>query len=1474
VEPFARLQISADVDIGRIAEPTDPVSSPEPETLRIRGRVTNARTGGPLEGLLVSALTTAKAGCSIGSSRTRADGTFEILPEDSVETREYLAVARTLPEPRVYLLVENTKGDNLAATPPFALDRADVQRDIAVQLPPADVTSREWQTLAHVLETTRAARLNDAIALLRSGGAGLDAIPMLARETMLEKVERAFLDPTGLLQRAVGFTPTLHQMHDEEFAAGYAKRLQSSLGDPPTATAYADLISRATSFHSIDAVDWVMQPDALRESDLRTAVNRYSEYYKYGKSFDFIAGWKGNLIRYRDYLLDIWISLAQRIEYVQGRVLTAAEALEQISNRFHQDFRTVDDTLTAANPIAAAILARVLAAPANQAGFDLPPASIPPPGAGTPRGYLDQLIALTGWSARELGLRYRLDFARPDSAKSSPVQENIAALQGFFRDSFQCGPEPFHVPPDRHDQPIIPDILQGNAPFFLYYDEWLRQQAPFYAENHLDVRRMLESGVSHVPSRNLLNELAAGRVPGQGANVPLWRMCHKVVAIWDKLQEGHGHYYNGEFALARRDYAVAAEIARSAMQENVLPNAVPTGLVNQRKNLPLKSMKDVPAFHNPPGMQAGGFSYPLSPDWARERMGLRLAYYALITIPVCLGDAELALGDYEQAVFHYGQSTRFLVAVARESDSGGYRPHYLGKFGMYYKGDKPYSVALVKGSRDAAGFHPYGPAGPPYPVEQSEERYNEYYDTSTYNPVEMFAAQWARRLPHAAEAKLLRLKQAAAMLEWADALFRVNESTSKARARELYKGVLWLHRHSPQTCPNWPENFSVGMLPIYLHHAENPALLSQLDRAKLAIYQIDNGLNYYGESDNVVPILRYRPLKDTADRMAVMARGAQQDFINYTQQVEAAIVARLQLANFLQKAQLQTSIADEATAIAHHDVKVAKDQVAAVQAAIQAKKDEIAEADSLFGQVGEAFKSIKGMIGDLDEDTKSAVSAAVKSEVTGEALVGKGMLGLGAPASIMAGFGIFVAVGTITLNNMAKAANQRLADLRTLTDKALPAAEAVVAAREHGVNITRLQRQIAQADADLARTLLAFEQDRTLNLHFWNELARVARRLLRRYLEMGARVSWLAERALSYEQDRPLRIVRMDYYPARLQGVTGADLMMADLAELEATRVEGIKRAVPVRRTLSLARDFPLQYGQLKQTGRCAFRTEESLFRAAHPGTGSYRIRAVSATVQQVNLTVPLRGSLINFGVSISKPGQPDEHVLVRPADSLPISEFRIEQHMALYGLPGETLLSFEGTFAESFWELSFPPEANPAGLDGLADVLLTFDLFAEFAPERYGADLAAAPAKTRKWILVSAARFDAPAIAGLAGAAPAVNIDYDIAGNRVLPRRETGRKIHNVALLAVARGELDFQARLTAATVSASVAFDNGFAISSLQPDPALPVLPASPLNAFAGLDPEQRFTLTVNKASNPGVDFSRVTDVILALEYEASTA
>jgi hypothetical protein len=208
--------------------------------------------------------------------------------------------------------------------------------------------------------------------------------------------------------------------------------------------------------------------------------------------------------------------------------------------------------------------------------------------------------------------------------------------------------------------------------------------------------------------------------------------------------------------------------------------------------------------------------------------------------------------------------------------------------------------------------------------------------------------------------------------------------------------------------------------------------------------------------------------------------------------------------------------------------------------------------------------------------------------------------------------------------------------------------------------------------------------------------------ILRRYFEMGTKAAWLAERALSYEQDRSISLIGFDYFPMQFQGISGADLLQADLATLEASRLENLKETLSIKHTVSLARDFPLEFGQMKKRGKCIFRTEELPFRYAFPGTYGYRIRAITVTANSLLKNEPIRGLLKNRGFSSISRSNGESRTITRPPSASPISEFRLRDDMAVFELPGETLMPFEGSGIDSFWELEFPIISNPYGRESV----------------------------------------------------------------------------------------------------------------------------------------------------------------------------
>lgn len=468
----------------------------------------------------------------------------------------------------------------------------------------------------------------------------------------------------------------------------------------------------------------------------------------------------------------------------------------------------------------------------------------------------------------------------------------------------------------------------------------------------------------------------------------------------------------------------------------------------------------------------------------------------------------------------------------------------------------------------------------------------------------------------------------------------------------------------------------------------------------------------------------------------------------------------------------------------------------------------------------------------------------------------------------MVGFALFAYASYSSMSAIEAAYAKRDADLKTLREVALPAAKAQVRLKERDVAIAVYELQIAQADLEYAQTLLRFQAQRFLNATFWQQLAQLAARLMRRYLDLAARGAWFAERALAFEQGRRIDIIRLNYVMSKMRGVTGPDRLLADLAELEAHRLQGVRLTTPVKHTISLARDFPIEFGRLKKTGRCILHTVEAALRTAYPGTFGYRIRAITVAAQDVDGPPP-RGILRNGGVSSFSDESANGHVLVRFPDALALSEFRLHDDLFVYGLPGETLLQFEGSGIDTDWELEFPPDANAKGLRTLADVVITFDMNASYSAA-LAADVAARqPGPAARAIVVAASMWDPKGFESLAGSGSGpAKITFDPSG-MPLPAQETGRKLTNLAVICVGTTNKDYGAKLTAtkAQESASFTIKKGVALSNA--GPLLGTGTPHALNALAGVAAEQPFMLEINRTAATKAEIAKLYEVVLYLEY-----
>jgi hypothetical protein len=839
-----------------------------------------------------------------------------------------------------------------------------------------------------------------------------------------------------------------------------------------------------------------------------------------------------------------------------------------------------------------------------------------------------------------------------------------------------------------------------------------------------------------------------------------------------------------------------------------------------------------------------------------------------VLLPYLRAQAFLVLGQQAAALKELGNLTGYPVGVAELADTPGYRDIQTTQKNLLYQAATlPYTTAVTFDAR-----HRYANATP-----FSELAFRD-----------VVSGAFGRLALAGFEQRFFKLAQGNLMLSWADQLYRRDDPSSIRRARELYKGVLFLHGKDAEIAPHFPRTGSredlrvpdMSLTPL-AQAQENPAMLAQVSRARLALFQIGAGLNAYGYRDDMVPVLRYRSLKDSADVFAHSAKSAQTDFIEYMSRLEQLQIDTWQTEGLVLRAEASVTTAREQ--VSRNTVSVTKAQAALlnVQERIRAKQREIADSESFPSQFGDFFTGMKdalvGMVplamkvGDNDEPfsaaTGSEVAGLFSKSFTGWSGAQGGLQSFGAAGAMTAGFGAFAYAGIMSMKAIEAASNRRAAEMTELRDAEQAAEEHIRLARRD-LELSRMGVQVAEAELAIGRNLLRFQRERFLNADLFKSLALFANRLLARYLELGARTGWLAERALAFEQNGELHIIRLDYFPMNLRGVTGADQLQAHLAELEATRIQGVRLMAPLKHTLSLAREFPLAYGQLKATGSCRFFTSNEMLEALYPGTYGYRIRALTVAVQDGEGNPP-RGMIGNLGISIvSSERAGVANLLARFPDALPLSEFRLEEDLFVYGLPNEALLQFEGSGFQTEWAIELPVGANPRGLRSLVDVVITFDMNASYSETR-AVRPPAAPIRVVRALTLAASVWDPRGLATLRAALPTVEMTFDL-GRVSLPLQERRRRITNLAFIAVGRTDQVYNAtaRTPQPGSQVSFTFERGIALSDAGPLRGRG--PARPLNSLVGQRADRPVILTIDKT---GVEqeLAALFDVVLFLEYEA---
>jgi Tc toxin complex TcA C-terminal TcB-binding domain/FG-GAP-like repeat len=287
-----------------------------------------------------------------------------------------------------------------------------------------------------------------------------------------------------------------------------------------------------------------------------------------------------------------------------------------------------------------------------------------------------------------------------------------------------------------------------------------------------------------------------------------------------------------------------------------------------------------------------------------------------------------------------------------------------------------------------------------------------------------------------------------------------------------------------------------------------------------------------------------------------------------------------------------------------------------------------------------------------------------------------------------------------------------------------------------GVRVAEQERRVSELQADTAEQLLDFQQTRFANLELYDWMAGVLDRTYRWFLQQATSAAQLAAQQLAFErqQGQPPAI-QADYWepPQRLaaptgappgpdrRGLTGAERLIQDIAQLEQYAFQTDQRKLQLTRVLSLAQLDPLALAQLQADGTTTFASPMRLFDQDFPGHYLRLIRRV--TVSVIALIAPSEGihaTLSTTGVSQVAVG-PDPVQTVgmhRLPESVGLSAPINATGIFTFEPPAGMRDPFEGLGVDTTWQFDLPKAANLFDFSTIADVLVTIDYTALDSPD------------------------------------------------------------------------------------------------------------------------------------------------------------
>ena len=491
----------------------------------------------------------------------------------------------------------------------------------------------------------------------------------------------------------------------------------------------------------------------------------------------------------------------------------------------------------------------------------------------------------------------------------------------------------------------------------------------------------------------------------------------------------------------------------------------------------------------------------------------------------------------------------------------------------------------------------------------------------------------------------------------------------------------------------------------------NPLVGAVIADVRAQLIKIKAGLDYFGMAANSVPIWTFSYLQSVAVTFANLAISAEQSYISFQSHADEGTVTQ---------AQLQQTVVQ-----AQGDVQAAI-LTAAATAAEQAAYADAASLATLRANDANATISSYSSLS-WSQNLMQAESSQVQGGDNGDPgqLVGYlNQLKSGATindSSATVGAALSLDAATYSRQYEIGQLTQTASEMQAAAAQA-QAETAAAAARTNAANAQTAASQLRLTGAQ--QVVAAFDAQ-TFTPDVWHAMALTMYGLYQRYFAMATRAAKLMQSAYNFETDQLLQIIRSSYGSDQVNGLLGADLLMADVQGFTYDLITSTAgKPQPIRHEVSLATSYPYLFEtQFRKTGEIDFETRVDDFDAAYPGTYAGRIESLEVAVDGIVPVRGIAGTLTNNGIStfrvpsVAWPagGTPGVKFRVQSKETLVLSDYAIRNDGLSFRTNPSALQIFEGAGVASSWHLELPKAVNDIDYGALQDVRIIFYYQARF---------------------------------------------------------------------------------------------------------------------------------------------------------------